>query len=52
MYEQPDLYLNLARACIDYAVSMDEDGETNKLSKQASEALNQLAQRVPAVGYL
>ena len=27
MYEQPDLYLNLARACIDYAVSMDEDGE-------------------------
>lgn len=42
MYEQPDLYLNMARACIDFAVSMDEDGETNKLSKQATEALNQL----------
>lgn len=47
MYEQPDLYLNLARACIDYAVSIDEDGETNKLSKQASEALNQLRSAFP-----
>jgi tetratricopeptide (TPR) repeat protein len=47
MYEQPDLYLNLARACIDYAVSMDEDGETNKLSKQATEALNQLRNAFP-----
>lgn len=47
MYEQPDLYLNLARACIDFAVSMDEDGETNKLSKQASEALTQLRSNFP-----
>ncbi len=47
MYEQPDLYLNMARACIDFAVSMDEDGETNKLSKQATEALNQLRSNFP-----
>lgn len=47
MYEQPDLYLNMARACIDFAVSMDEDAETNKLSKQATETLNQLRSNFP-----
>jgi tetratricopeptide (TPR) repeat protein len=47
MYEQPDLYLNMARACIDFAVSIDEDGETNKLSKQATEVLNQLRSNFP-----
>ncbi|MFN6971656.1 MAG: response regulator [Rheinheimera sp.] len=49
MYEQPDLYLNLARACIDFAVSVDEDGETNRLSKQATEALNNLRNQFPDV---
>ena len=47
MYEQPDLYLNLARACIDFAVSVDEDGETNKLSRQANEALTNLRSQFP-----
>lgn len=47
MYEQPDLYLNLARACIDFAVSVDEDGETNRLSKQATECLSSLRTQFP-----
>jgi DNA-binding response OmpR family regulator len=47
MYEQPDLYLNLARACIDFAVSIDEDGETNKLSRQANDCLSNVRQHFP-----
>jgi DNA-binding response OmpR family regulator len=47
MYEQPELYLNLARACIDFAVSQDEDGETNKLSKQATDCLNNMKSQFP-----
>lgn len=49
MYEQPDLYLNLARACIDFAVSVDEDGETNRLSKQANECLTNLRNQFPDI---
>ena len=48
VFEQPDLYLNLARACIDYAASIDEDGETNKLSKQATDALTNLRSSFPS----
>lgn len=47
MFEQPDLYLNLARACVDYALTLDEDSETNKLSKQANDALGQLRATFP-----
>ncbi len=47
MYEQPDLYLNLARACIDFAVSVDEDGETNKLSRQATDCLQSMRHHFP-----
>lgn len=47
MYEQPDLYLNMARACVDYALALDEEGETNKLSKQANDALGQLRNAFP-----
>jgi DNA-binding response OmpR family regulator len=47
VFEQPDLYLNLARACIDFAASIDEDGETNKLSKQATDALTNLRSNFP-----
>lgn len=47
MYDQPSLYLNLARACIDYAVSVDEDQQTNKLGRQANDALNQLKTSFP-----
>ncbi len=49
MYDQPDLYLNLARACIDYAVSVDEDQQTNRLGRQANDALNQLKTNFPDV---
>jgi len=47
MYEQPDLYLNMARACVDYALALDEEAETNKLSKQANDALGQLRNAFP-----
>jgi DNA-binding response OmpR family regulator len=47
IYEQPDLYLNLARACIDYALSVDEDEQTNRLSKVANDTLSNMRQMFP-----
>lgn len=47
MYDQPALYLNLARACIDYAVSVDENQQTTRLGRQANDALNQLKTSFP-----
>lgn len=42
VYEQPDLYLNLARASIDYALSVDEEEQTSRLSKVANDTLNNM----------
>lgn len=47
VYEQPDLYLNLARASIDYALSVNEEEQTNRLSKVANESLNNMRQLFP-----
>ncbi len=47
IYEQPDLYLNLARASIDYALSVDEEEQTSRLSKVANETLNNMRQLFP-----
>ena len=47
VYEQPDLYLNLARASIDYALSVDEAEQTNRLSKVANESLSNMRQLFP-----
>lgn len=46
MYEQPALYLNLARACIDFALSTEPE-QTPKLSRQATDALRQLRGQFP-----
>jgi DNA-binding response OmpR family regulator/uncharacterized protein YihD (DUF1040 family) len=47
VYEQPDLYLNLARASIDYALSVDEDEQTSRLSKVANDTLTNMRQMFP-----
>lgn len=48
MFEQPDLYLNLARSSIDYALTLGELEHTNRLSKVASEALVNLRKTFPS----
>lgn len=40
MYEQPDLYLNLARASIDFALSSEDGDQQQRLSRQATMSLN------------
>lgn len=47
VYEQPDLYLNLARASIDYALSVNEEEQTNRLSKVANDTLTNMRQLFP-----
>jgi DNA-binding response OmpR family regulator len=40
MYEQPDLYLNLARASIDYALSSEDTEQQARLNRQATLSLH------------
>ncbi|MEH8017979.1 response regulator [Rheinheimera muenzenbergensis] len=40
MYEQPELYLNLARASIEFALSIDDDEHQSRLNRQATLSLN------------
>lgn len=40
LYEQPDLYLNLARASIDFALSVDDSEQQSRLNRQATLSLN------------
>ncbi|WP_127021188.1 response regulator [Rheinheimera mangrovi] len=47
IYEQPDLYLNLARASVDYALSVDEEEQTSRLSKVANDTLSHMRQLFP-----
>ncbi len=47
IYEQPDLYLNLARASVDYALSIDEEEQTSRLSKVANDTLSHMRQIFP-----
>jgi DNA-binding NarL/FixJ family response regulator len=47
VYEQPDLYLNLARASIDYALSVNEEEQTSRLSKMANDTLTNMRQLFP-----
>ncbi|WP_333608730.1 response regulator [Arsukibacterium sp.] len=42
IFEQADLYLNLARASIDFALSSEDDEQLNRLNKQISLCLNTL----------
>lgn len=46
MHEQPDLYLNLARASIDLALTLDQDDEQSlRLTKQVNQCLNTIRQQ-------
>ena len=40
MYEHPDLYLNLARASIDFALSTDDAEQQHRLNRQAVQSIN------------
>ena len=40
MYEQPDLYLNLARASIDFALSSEDPEQQTRLNRQANLSIN------------
>ena len=47
IYEKPELYLNLARASVDYALTIDEEEQTSRLSKVANDTLNHMRQIFP-----
>ena len=40
IYEQPDLYLNMARASIDFALSTEDAEQQSRLNRQATLSLN------------
>ncbi len=40
MYEQPELYLNLARASIEFALSSEDDEQQSRLNRQATLSLS------------
>lgn len=42
IFEQPDLYLNLARASIDFALSSEDEEQSSRLNRQASQSLQSL----------
>lgn len=42
MFEQPDLYLNLARASIDFALSSEDEEQASRLNRQANQNLLQV----------
>ncbi|MCU7555266.1 response regulator [Alteromonas sp. ASW11-19] len=46
IHDKPDIYLNVARAGIDFAMTADE-GQTSKLIKQSNEYLRQLKASFP-----
>lgn len=48
VYDQPDIYLNVARAGIDYAMTAS-DSETNNLVKQSNEYLRRFRKQFPKV---
>ena len=45
MYEQPDLYLNMARASIDFALSTEDTEQQSRLNRQATLSLNMVQQQ-------
>ncbi len=48
MYEQPELYLNLARASIEFALSLDDDEQQSRLNRQATLSLNTVQRQYSA----
>lgn len=42
IFEQPDLYLNLARASIDFALSSEDEEQSSRLNRQANQSLQSL----------
>ncbi|MEE2024786.1 MULTISPECIES: response regulator [Alkalimonas] len=46
MHEQPDLYLNMARAGIDFALTLEQDDEQNmRLNRQITQCLSTIRQQ-------
>lgn len=47
MHDKPDIYLNLARAGIDYALTLDQADIVNRLTRQSNECLSELRKQFP-----
>lgn len=47
MHDKPDIYLNLARAGIDYALTLDQADLVNRLTRQSNECLSELRKQFP-----
>ena len=47
IHDTPDIYLNLARAGIDYALTLEQADIVGRLSRQSNECLNQLRKQFP-----
>ncbi len=47
IYEKPDIYLNVARAGVDFALTTDQPEVINRLTRQSMESLNELKKQFP-----
>lgn len=46
-HDSPDIYLNAARAGIDFALTTDQSGQISRISRQTAEYLNDLKKQFP-----
>lgn len=47
IHDSPDIYLNVARAGVDYALTLDQDELVNRLTRQTNECLKDLKTQFP-----
>ena len=47
IHDHPDVYLNAARAGIDFALTTDQSDQVNRISRQTNQYLNDLKQQFP-----
>ena len=47
IHDHPDIYLNAARAGIDFALTTDQSDQVNRISRQTNQYLNDLKQQFP-----
>lgn len=52
IFEQPDLYLNLARASIDFALSSEDEEQSSRLNRQASQSLQNMQKQFGKQDYI
>ena len=47
MHDSPDIYLNAARAGIDFALTTDQTDQINRISRQTNKYINELKTQFP-----